>query len=283
MTRQLPPAARQAVEGVCRALGLVAPVVTALPGGQANHTLRLRDARQDLVLRIAGAATALGANGESECRMQELAAAAGLAPAVVLSRPGAGLLVTRHVAGRMLSRDELHDVAQLVRIGRWIAALHALPAPPDLPYVDFGARAAGHLETLQARAPSPEAGELARRLQTRRAALAATPPAACHHDLHHRNIIDAGESLLVVDWEYAGPGDRAADLAACIRYHDLGPRETEALFAGYGPPDVALRARVSSLCWIFDCLWFGWNAVGALEGLAPEPALQQHLLARLLV
>lgn len=283
MNPELPAAIRRAIERVCGELGLVTPAVSLLPGGQANWTLRLRDARQDLVLRIAGAAAALGANGVSERAMQELAAAAGLAPAIVLSRPDAGLLVTRHVAGRVVTRDDLRDASQLVRMGRWIAALHALPPPPGLPFVDFGARAAGFLKTLQARAPPPRVDELARRLRSRRAALAAAPPAACHHDLHHRNFIDAGGRLFVVDWEYAGPGDRAADLAACIRYHDLDPPATEALLAGYGSADAALRARVSSLCWIFDCLWFSWNAVGVLEGLAAEPALQERLAARLLV
>jgi aminoglycoside phosphotransferase (APT) family kinase protein len=279
----LPQDLHGAVAAVAGELGLVAPQVQALAGGLANRALRLRDARHDLVLRIAGgAAAALGASRGSECAMHALAAEAGLAPAIVLARPERGLLVTQFVAGRMLSREDMQDPAVARRVGDWIARLHALPPPPGLPVVDFGARAAAYLETVQARRPSPEPIELARRLAARRAALAPARTVACHHDLHHRNFIDDGTRLMVVDWEYAGPGDPAADLAACIGYHDLTPSRVDALLSGYGPDDAALRARIATLGWVFGCLWYGWNAVAAIEGLPQDAALQARLAARLL-
>jgi len=280
---RLPPDLQRAIAAVAGELGLVAPEIMALPGGVANRALRLRDARHDLVLRVAGGtAAALGASRSSECAMHALAAGAGLAPPVVLARPERGLLVTAFVAGRMLSKEDMQDPAVLRRVGDWIARLHALPPPPGLPVVDFGARAAAYLETMRARAPSPEAVELARRLAAKRAGLAPSRAVACHHDLHHRNLIDDGSRLMAVDWEYAGPGDPAADLAACIGYHELAPSRVDALLSGYGPHAAALRARVATLGWIFGCLWYGWNAVAALEGLPQEAGLQARLAARLL-
>lgn len=283
MNGRWPPDLQHAVTAVAGELGLVSPEVTALPGGVANRALRLRDARHDLVLRVAGrAAAVLGASPGAECAMQTLAGEVGLAPAIVLARPQQGLLVTQFVAGRTLSREDLQDPAVIKRVGRWISRLHALPPPPGLPVIDFGTRAAAYLETVQARAPSPEATEIARRLAARRATLAPWRPVACHHDLHHRNIIDDGRSLQVVDWEYAGPGDPAADLAACIGYHGLGPAQASALLAGYGTDDAALCARLATLGWIFVCLWYGWNAAAALAGIAPDPGLQARLAAQLL-
>ncbi len=58
------------------------------------------------------------------------------------------------------------------------------------------------------------------------------------------------------------------------------PRAVDALVDGYGG-GAAFRARVASLAWIFDCLWYGWNAVAAQDGLAPDPAEQSRLAARL--
>ena len=87
---------------------------------------------------------------------------------------------------------------------------------------------------------------------------------------------------LAIDWEYAGPGDPAADLAACAGYHALDATALDALFAGYGATVPGLRARVAALAWIFDCLWYGWNAAAAEDGLAPDPAEQSRLAARLL-
>lgn len=270
------------IGAVAAELGLERAVITPLPGGLANRTLRLQDGRHDYVLRLAGATgKALGASRAHEFAMLRLAAAAGLAPGIVLARPAEGLIVTRHVAGRVPERGDLLDPAFLRRVGAWIASLHALP-PPPFPAIDIAARAAAYLGDMQQRGRSAEVAAIVRQLGARRAALGpAARLAACHHDLHHRNLVDTGRSLVVFDWEYAGPGDPAADLAACIGYHSLGPAEIDALLQGYGEDGAALRARLAALGWIFDCLWYGWNGVAAQAGLEVDRSLQDRLAARL--
>jgi aminoglycoside phosphotransferase (APT) family kinase protein len=249
-----------------------------------NRSFRLRAGGQDLVLKLAGeAAPALGASRRAELAMQALAAGAGLAPPVVLADDARGFIVARHARGRMPAADDMRDPRLLGRIGAWIAALHALQPPAGLAVVDFGERAARYLAWLQAEAPEQPVGRIARELAARRADLPRPARlAACHHDLHHRNFIDDGRRLLAVDWEYAGPGDPAADIASCIGYHRLGVAGIDALLDGYGEAGPDFRERLASLGWIFDCLWFGWNAVAGLEGLPPQPALQARLAARLL-
>lgn len=270
------------IAGIAAELGLVEPAITALPGGLANRVLRLRDDREDLVLRLAGPVTALlGADRQSELAIHRLAAAAGLAPAIVLARPEQGVLVTRHVAGQMPTAEQFRSPAVLARAGAWLARLHAIDAPAGFPVVDFGERAAGYLEAMRRAAPAPALDAIRAALASQRAAL---PPsarlAACHHDLHHRNFVDTGEGLVVIDWEYAGPGDPAADLAGCAGYHRLDAAAIDALFAGYGA-DAALRERVRALAWIFDCLWYGWNGAAATAGLGVDPREQAALEARL--
>lgn len=279
MTGALPSGAREAIAAASAALELGNPAVTELAGGGANRSFRLRDARRDLVLKLAGGAAAgLGASSDAEFAMQRLASAHGLAPTVVLADRARGFIVSRHAGGATPTAGDMRRAPLLRRVGAWVAALHALPLPAGLPVVDLGERAAGYL----ARLGGGFAAALARELERRRAALGAPARLApCHHDLHHRNFIDDGERLLAVDWEYAGAGDRAADLAACIGYHDLGGAQVEALLASYGAADAALRARVAALGWIFDCLWYGWNAAAGEEGLAPDAEQQARLAARL--
>ena len=265
-------------------LGLQHPVVTRLHGGLSNQAWRLCDARQDLVLRKAGAAgELLGADRRSEFAMQEMAAAAGLAPSIVLMRPADGILVTRYVEGRVPTRDEFREPGMLARIGAWFAKLHALAPPQGLPTIDFGARAAGYLEVLRGKQPSSMLYELERGLAARRRSL---PPlqrfVACHHDLHHLNVVDRGDALLALDWEYAGPGDPAADLAACAGYHDLEAERVESLLGGYGEGVQPLLARLAPLGWIFDCLWLGWIEISAQHGDVTDDARRQRLIARLL-
>ncbi|MEX0734927.1 MAG: choline/ethanolamine kinase family protein [Steroidobacteraceae bacterium] len=284
VVKQGSPAAVEAtIAAVIAELGMDRPHITELSGGVANRSLRLCDARHDYVLRLAGeAAPGLGASRDSELAMQGIAAAAGLAPEIRLANPPRGFIVLRYVHGRVPDLSGMRDLSFLERVGAWIARLHGLASPPGLPVVDIGERAAGYLAVIQRREPRPLVADIARELAARRAALQAPPRrTACHHDLHHRNFLDTGDSLLVVDWEYAGPGDPAADLASCIGYHDLDSTQVGALLAGYGADSVELRERLASLGWIFDCLWFGWNAVAMLAGLEYDPELQERLAARL--
>jgi aminoglycoside phosphotransferase (APT) family kinase protein len=272
-----------AVATASAALGLARPEVMPLPGGVANRSLRLREGGRDFVLRLASeAAAGLGAGGRPEVAMQALAAAAGLAPPIVLADPGGRFIVMEHAAGGSPGAAAMRDERLLRRIGAWLARLHALAPPAGLVAVDYGERAAGYLARVSAARPEPFVSRLARELERRRAAL--PPPArlaACHHDLHRRNLIDDGERILAVDWEYAGPGDPAADFAACAGYHGLGADGIEALLEGYGGAQHAMRSRIDALAWIFDCLWYGWNAAAALDGLEPDRGEQARLAARL--
>ena len=282
MSIDAPTRLSSAISAAVAVLGLERPDIVPLEGGVANRSIRLRDLRHDLVLKLAGDGTpGLGAHAGSELAMQTLAAAAGLAPPVVLADAARGFIVSLHATGRAPDAAQMRDPRLLQRIGGWIARLHAL-APPPLPVVDFGARAAGYLERVAHAGADPRAETLLAALDARRRRL---PPAAqfvaCHHDLHRRNLIDDGDRLVGVDWEYAGPGDPAADLAACVGYHALDGTAVDALLGGYGPAGAAMRERIRALGWIFDCLWYGWNAAAALEGLEIDRAEQAAIAARL--
>ena len=274
-----PPAA---IAEAASALGLARPEVTPLDGGLANRSFRLHEGSRDYVLRLAGEAAArLGADIRSEIAMQSIAASAGLAPRIALVDPAGRYVVSEYAEGSVPGASALCDPALLTRIGAWCARLHALEAPPGVATVDLGERAAGYLARLR------DAGGIVPRLRDelarRRGAL--LPPdrlAPCHHDLHRRNLLDDGTRLVVVDWEYAGRGDPAADLAACAGYHALDAAGVDALIAGYGGARAPLRARIAALAWIFDCVWYGWNAAAAQDCLAEDAAEQSCLVARLL-
>ena len=277
-----------AIVASTRALGLEHPEVTEIEGGVANRSYRIREGPREFVLRVPGeAARGLGASGRSELAMQALAAQAGLAPRIALAGPGGEWVASEFADGHTPSARAMQEPSTLRRVGAWFARLHALVAPPGLAVVDFGERAAAYLERVAPQDPDGRIARLRRELMRRRAELA--PPARiapCHHDPHRRNFVDDGARILAVDWEYAGPGDPAADLAACAGYHALDATAIDALLDGYGEAGagaagIALRARVAALAWIFDCLWFGWNAAAAKLGLSPDAVEQSRLAARL--
>lgn len=276
--------ARAGIAAAARELGLVRPDVLPLAGGIANRSFRLREGSRDYFLRLAGdSARRLGASMRSEVAMQALAAGAGLAPRIVLADAAGRFVVSEFAGGSAPGAADLHDPALLARIGAWCARLHALEPPAGLAHVDFGARAASYLSCLPGDGPDAIVPRLRDELARRRAMLPRPPRLApCHHDLHRRNLLDDGRTLVAIDWEYAGPGDPAADLAACAGYHALDAAALDALVAGYGGARAMLLERIGALAWIFDCLCYGWNATAALDGLAPDAAEQSRLAARLL-
>ena len=59
------------------------------------------------------------------------------------------------------------------------------------------------------------------------------PHCLCHNDLLLGNFIDAGTSLLIIDWEYAGLGNRYFDLGNFAAHNQLADAEERALLEHY--------------------------------------------------
>ena len=58
-------------------------------------------------------------------------------------------------------------------------------------------------------------------------------PLPCHNDLLNANFIHDGERVRIVDWEYAGMGDRYFDLGNLSVNNGLAEDDDEALLAAY--------------------------------------------------
>ena len=104
--------------------------------------------------------------------------------------------------------------------------------------------APGALRRLPRRRGVPRDGGRARGLGARRvragararatrssARLGRRPERPCHNDLLTANFIDDGTRIRIVDWEYAGMGDRFFDLANFAVNNDLDARTTTELLA----------------------------------------------------
>ena len=62
---------------------------------------------------------------------------------------------------------------------------------------------------------------------------AGAPPVPCHNDLLTANFLVEGDAIRIVDWEYAGMGDRFFDLANFSINLELDPSQQEALLMAY--------------------------------------------------
>ncbi|HYI75385.1 MAG TPA: choline kinase family protein [Gaiellaceae bacterium] len=205
-----------------------------LGGGITNHNLKVEVDGERFVLRVAGKDTnLLGIDRHVELAATRAAAAAGIGPEVAEFVEPEGWLVTRFVEGEIPSLDRMREPETLVKVA---AALRMFHDGPEIP----GTFDSFRVVELYRRTASERGGgvpeafewahEIASRVETKRSAVT---PAPCHNDLLNANFLDDGERLRIVDWEYAGMGDRFFDLANFSINHELDADQSEGLLAAY--------------------------------------------------
>jgi thiamine kinase-like enzyme len=223
-----------ALEALAPVIGRAESEPEPLEGGITNRNFRVRIGGADVVVRLPGKDTELlGIDREAEREATEAAARGGVGPEVVAFLAAPPCLVTRFIAGRNLSAEDVR--AQLEQVAAALRAVHAgapLPARFDaFAVVDaYNATAAAR----GARIP-PAFAELIAGAHAIRAVLTGTEhaPVPCHNDLLTANFLHDGERVRIVDWEYAGMGDRYFDLGNLSVNNGFAEADDERLLAAY--------------------------------------------------
>lgn len=247
---------------------LIASVpLVPLSGGLSNHAWRARAPGLDCFVRLGGARAAnLGVDRQSECSLLGLTTKAGLSPHVVVCDPGRDLLVTRFVDARVWRGQDAREPGNLLRLGRALRRLHALPVPAGLAEVSFERQACRLESQLE---PRSAADLVVRDVAERAFALLSEGPprrTPCHNDLHHLNVLDDGERLWLADWEYGGCGDPLFDLASFACQHQSTAGERDALLAACGWEPERMRAVLDAACAAFDYVQWLWYRLWIAQG-----------------
>jgi len=208
--------------------------VEVLGGGITNHNAKVDLDGETYVLRVAGKDTELlGIDRHVEVEATRAAAALGIGPDVVDFVEPEGWLVTRFIEGTTPPLDEMRAPTMLARVAHTLNAFHGALAIPGR--FDSFRVVETYRETALAKGGSvPDAYDRAHGIASRiEASRRGSPAVPCHNDLLNANFLDDGERLRIVDWEYAGMGDRFFDLANFSINHELDGRGREALLAAY--------------------------------------------------
>jgi thiamine kinase-like enzyme len=271
--------------------------ITVLSGGITNSNYRVDVAGSSYVLRIGGKDTALlGIDRATEHAASVRAAEIGVGPAVVGFAEAEGWLVTRFIEGRGVPPEEVRTPDGIRRVAAVLRKIHEAAAIPGR--FDAYAVVDQYLEEARARgvwipaefAHAHYASERIRR------ARGPQPEVPCHNDLLNANFLDDGE-IRIVDWEYAGMGDRFFDLANLSVNHDFGVEEDRLLLAAYfgveRPADLAalrlmrfmsdfreamwgvLQSGISSLD--FDFMGYAAKHFKRLTSTLADPELEHYL------
>lgn len=249
-----------------RGLGTPAGPPQPLDGGITNRNFRVRLGETDVVLRLPGDGTELlGIDRDAEAEATEAAARAGVGAPFVAFVEAERCLVTRFIAGRPLEPGELQAEACLGDVARALRAFHGgspLRARFDaFRIVEGYARIARERGIALPEAWSP-ASAAARELEPLVQG-GEHAPVPCHDDLLAANLLHDGERVRIVDWEYAGMGDRYFDLANLSVNNGFGAADDDRLLAAYfgEPPTPGRRARLGVMKVMSDFREAMWGVV----------------------
>jgi thiamine kinase-like enzyme len=204
-----------------------------LTGGITNSNYRVEVDGAVFVVRLSGDRTELlGIDRESEVEACQLVARLGIAPEIVQVDLEQGVFVTRFIEGLPIPPERVGAEPVVGAIAMALRRIHAsgsirasfdtfelVPAYRKL--------AAGH-------GVAPAFDDTTMLSTLARIALVRPwqPAALCHNDLLNSNLLDDGQ-IRIVDWEYAGMGDRFFDLANLAVNHQFTPSQDEALLRHY--------------------------------------------------
>jgi thiamine kinase-like enzyme len=234
-------------------------------GGLTNVNARVHLPGGDVIARIATDDAALLSIDRAAEHHNSLAAArSGAAPAVVGYAPEAGVLVVRWVEGRTFAAGDVREPANLTRIAAACRLLHA--GPPFAGDFDMFAVQRAYLDVVTAhgfRLP-PRYLDLMPAFDRLARALAARPMARvpCHNDLLAENIVDDGERLWLIDYEYSGNNEACFELGNLWSESTLPVDALAPLVEAYfGTTSRALIARARLFGLASKYGWMLWAAI----------------------
>ena len=217
-------------------------------GGITNTNFLVRDRGERFFVRIGEDIPVHGVLRFNEVSATRAAAAAGIAPALMHSEPGA--LVSRFIEGRTLSAEDVRDAAMLERIVPLLGHCHR-----DIPRVLRGFVpmfwvfhvVRDYAATLREGGSryEPQLGGLLARADALEAAVGRIDVVFGHNDLLAANFIDDGERLWLIDWEYAGFNSPLFDLGGLASNSELASGQEDWLLERYfeRPVDAAGKRR----------------------------------------
>jgi thiamine kinase-like enzyme len=243
-------------EAIARLSALLGPRqggVLQLEGGITNRNFRVNFGGTDYVVRLPGKDTALlGIDREAERLATKKAAELGLGPNVAAMLDEPPCLVTGFVESRAVAAAEVREPEALASIGRGLRAFHesGLELPTDFYVSEI---TSGYAEIASERGvllpdAYDDARDCARKVTKAVRRDPEHEPLPCHNDLLTANFLHDGRRMLIVDWEYAGMGDRYFDLGNFAVNNELGDAEEERLLEAYfGEPPTARRKAALKL------------------------------------
>ncbi len=226
----------QIVEQITPELGEAEGEPTPLEGGITNRNYLVTLGGKRYVIRVPGKDTnLLGIDRSGERDANQGAAEVGIAPPVAALLTDPPALVTEFVEGTGMEADDLQEPDALKQIAGELRSYHdsSVSLPTEF---DSFSLVREYAETARSRGvePPPAYEESLANADAIQARLSGPEhePVPCHNDLLAANFIRGADTIWIVDWEYAGMGDRYFDLGNFSVNNELDEAGQAALLRG---------------------------------------------------
>jgi aminoglycoside phosphotransferase (APT) family kinase protein len=192
--------------------------ITRIAAGLSGASVYRVDAAGKLfVLKVSGESEP-AADWRRRLQIQRVAAEAGLAPPILHADEPRRAVVSAFVADRSFvafyADPSTHEAA-IAQLGRTLRRVHDLPLPPDATLQDPLALLASVWPGLQAGFALPGfTHDVIQRLLAEEPPADGRAPVLSHNDVNPTNLVYDGESILLLDWQTAGPMHPFYDLGA---------------------------------------------------------------------
>jgi len=227
--------------------------IEPLGGGITNVNLRVRDGERTFVVRIGADIEEHGVMRWNELALSQAAAEAGFSPGVVHHEPG--ILVLDFLDAATFAEEDVRDPANLERIVDLVSRVHhqmgARLTKPVLAFWPFQVNRT-YITRLRAEGSAHKAllPGLQNQLDRLETAVGRVDLVIGHNDLLAANILDDGDRLWLIDWEYGGYNSPLFDLAGLASNNGLSEAQERAMLARYfgTDPDLQWRAYQAMKC-----------------------------------
>ena len=207
-------------------------------GGITNRNYRITEAGgRRLVVRLGEDIPEHGVMRFNELAAARAAQAAGISPEVIFA--GDGFLVSRFIDGRTFTPVDVRESLNLDRIVELVRRCHHdIPRHFQGPALFFWVFQVirNYLNLLNARDSNPydvTLDSLAQKGERLEQALGPVTIVFGHNDLLAANLIDDGQRLWLIDWDYAGFNSPLFDLANLASNNEFTPDLEASLLDSY--------------------------------------------------
>lgn len=234
--------------------------IEKLSGGMTNFNYTVWDGDDKYIARFAPQSNVfLGLDRMREVYNTKVAHSLGFGPDVVQVFPEYGLLLVEYIEGKVLSSDTVIQPVLITSVAKILKKLHNGPKFSGK-YHPFEAMREQVAVVRRKRSWLPEnIDELLKELDRVEITLGKfydTYP--CHLDLMLENIIEDGNQVKLIDWEYSSNSDYRLDLAMFSVKGNLTSEQEELLLKEYGDNGKDLHNQIllmKSVVYFREAVW----------------------------